>query len=144
MQISRFCGYTQKFSPQIRGVVSFGTAKVSNPQRFPPRKSYFHQFAKVFSLKSFLLYGSTFTDSTSTVEQLHDVLGIVLQNATLPFRVLTATTTVSVLLCCFRRALYTEPNSPEMYRKVSVHLRQSSSVQDAINSLGALHVTKTN
>ena len=78
------------------------------------------------------------------VEQLHDFLAIVLQNATLPFIVLTATTTVSVLLCSFRRALYTDPNSPEKYAKVRVHLRQSSFVQDAINSLGALHVTNTN
>jgi len=35
--ISRFCGYSRKFSP---------------------RKLYFHQFAKVFSLESFPLYGT--------------------------------------------------------------------------------------
>ena len=34
-------------------MASFGAAKASNP-----RKSYFHQFAKVFSLESFPLYGN--------------------------------------------------------------------------------------
>ena len=39
------------------GVVSFSTARASNPQKFSPRKLYFHQFTKVFSLESFPLYG---------------------------------------------------------------------------------------
>ena len=55
-RISRFCGYTREFSPRNLGVVSFGAAKASNLQKFSPQKSYFHQFAKVFSLESFPLY----------------------------------------------------------------------------------------
>ena len=41
---------------EIWGVASFGMAKVSNPRKFSPRKLYFHQFTKVFSLESFPLY----------------------------------------------------------------------------------------
>ena len=52
-QISRFCGYLRKFSPQIWGHGIFGAAKASNSRKFFPRKSYFHQSAKVFSLESF-------------------------------------------------------------------------------------------
>ena len=40
-----------------------------------------------------------------------------------PFKVLTATISVSALLFCFRRALYTKPNSPE-----SAYQGQSSPV----------------
>ena len=47
----------KSFLCEIWGVASFGTAKTSNPRKFSPRKLYFHQFAKVFSLKSFPLYG---------------------------------------------------------------------------------------
>ena len=38
------------------GVASFGTAKVSNLQKFSLWKSYFHQFVKVFSFENFPLY----------------------------------------------------------------------------------------
>ena len=87
-RISHFCSYSWKFSPwnfwghgilwhgkskqsakvlsvKFGGVASFGTAKVSNPQKFSPQKLYLsticesflpQSFAKVFSLKSFLLY----------------------------------------------------------------------------------------
>ena len=44
------------FSTKLGGMVSFGTAKVSNPRKF---SLYFHQFAKVFSRESFPLYGIT-------------------------------------------------------------------------------------
>ena len=54
-QISQFCG--ESFNCKIWGVASFAATKVSNPWKFSPRKSYFHQFAKVFSLESFPVYG---------------------------------------------------------------------------------------
>ena len=44
-------------SCEIWGVVSFGVAQVSNLQKFSSRKSSFHHIVKVFSLKSFPLYG---------------------------------------------------------------------------------------
>ena len=49
----------RKFLCEIWGVASFGTAKASNLRKFSPRKSYFNQFAKVFSLESFPLYGNS-------------------------------------------------------------------------------------
>ena len=59
----KFCSFVairESFLHEIWGVASFGTAKASNPRKFSPRKSYFHQFAKVFSLESFPLYGNSF------------------------------------------------------------------------------------
>ena len=50
--------FAKVFSAKFGGMVSFGTAWASNPQKFSPRKSYFHQFAQVFSLESFPLYGT--------------------------------------------------------------------------------------
>ena len=44
-------------SAKFGGVASFGMAQASNLRKFSLRKSYFHQFAKVFSLESFALYG---------------------------------------------------------------------------------------
>ena len=43
--------FAKVFSAKFGGVASFGVAKASNP-----RKSYFHQSVKVFSLESFPLY----------------------------------------------------------------------------------------
>ena len=86
MQISRFCGYSRKFSPRSLGawhplwcgtskqpvkVFSAKTVLFTNSRKFSLRKSYFspiresflcenrtfHQFVKVFSFESFLLYG---------------------------------------------------------------------------------------
>ena len=54
-----FVAVHESFLREIWGVASFGTAKMSNPRKFYPQKSYFHQFAKVFSLKSFPLYGNS-------------------------------------------------------------------------------------
>ena len=56
LRISWFCGYLWKFSLKFVGMASVGATKGSNLQMFSPRKLYFHQFAKVFSLKSFPLY----------------------------------------------------------------------------------------
>ena len=49
--------FAKVFSVKFGGVASFGAAKASNPQKFSPQKLYFHQSVKVFSLKSFPLYG---------------------------------------------------------------------------------------
>ena len=57
----------ESFLREIWGVVSFGSAKASNLQKFSLQKSYFHQFAKVFSLESFPLYGSSCTLPDATV-----------------------------------------------------------------------------
>ena len=54
-----FVAIHESFLHDIWGVASFGAGKASNPQKFSPRKSYFHQFAKVFSLESFPLYGTS-------------------------------------------------------------------------------------
>ena len=45
-----------KFSSQNLGVWHSLAAQASNPQKCSPQKLHFRQFAKVFSLKSFLLY----------------------------------------------------------------------------------------
>ena len=69
-RISQFCDYLQKFSLQnLWGVASFGAAKASIRESFLRKKSYFHQFVKVFSLESFLLYG--------TVLHLRAIAGLV-------------------------------------------------------------------
>ena len=50
LQISRFCGYSRKFSLwNLGGVVSFGTAQVSNPLKFSPWKSYFSPICESLS-----------------------------------------------------------------------------------------------
>ena len=54
--ILRFCSYWQKFSPQNFGVWHLLAATPVHKSSL--RKSYFHQIAKVFSLESFLLYGT--------------------------------------------------------------------------------------
>ena len=49
--------FGKKFSPQnLEGVVSFGMARSGNPRKFSPQK-----FTKVFSLKSFPLYGIVYS-----------------------------------------------------------------------------------
>ena len=45
-----FVAIRESFLRKIWGVASFGAAKASNPQKFSP--------SKVFSLESFLLYGT--------------------------------------------------------------------------------------
>ena len=56
--ISRLCGYSQRFSPWNLGMcLSFGAARASNPRKFLHENRTFYQFAKVFSLKIFPLYG---------------------------------------------------------------------------------------
>ena len=57
------------FSAKFGRVVSFCTTKASTPQKFSPRKSCFHQFAKVFSLESFPLYGSFILCLTQTINE---------------------------------------------------------------------------
>ena len=56
------CQCAKVFSMKFGGVVFFGTAKASNPQKFSRRKSIFHQSVKVFSLESFPLYGTWLAD----------------------------------------------------------------------------------
>ena len=53
-----FVAIHKSFLCKIWGVAFFGAAKVSHPRKFSQRKSYFHQFTKIFSLENFLLYGS--------------------------------------------------------------------------------------
>ena len=53
--VLRLC--VKVFSAKFGGVVFFGAAKASNPRKFSLRKSIFHESTKVFSLKSFPLYG---------------------------------------------------------------------------------------
>ena len=48
--------FAKVFSAKFGGVASFGTAKVNNPQKFSWQNRIFHQFTKVFSLKSFPLH----------------------------------------------------------------------------------------
>ena len=48
--------FVKAFSAKFGNEMFFGTAKLSNPQKFSLRKFVFHQFVKVFSLESFLLY----------------------------------------------------------------------------------------
>ena len=48
-------------------MASFGAAKVSNPRSFLHKKSYFHQFVKIFSLESLPLYGTMLSYSTAAV-----------------------------------------------------------------------------
>ena len=52
---------TKVFSAEFGGMLSFSTARGINLQKFSLQKSFFFfcQFAKVFSLKSFQLYGSS-------------------------------------------------------------------------------------
>ena len=58
-ELRSFVAVHESFLREIWGVASFGVAKTSNPRKFYPQKSYFHQFAKVFSLESFPLYGNS-------------------------------------------------------------------------------------
>ena len=50
--------FVKIFSTKLGSVVFFGTAKASNPQKFLRKNRIFDQFMKVFSLKSFTLYGT--------------------------------------------------------------------------------------
>ena len=64
--------FMKVFSVKFGNMASFGAAQASNLRKFSPQKLYFlpicesflcknyifYQFAKVFSLKSFLLYGT--------------------------------------------------------------------------------------
>ena len=65
-QISWFCGYLREnFLRKFGDMVSFGVVKVSNPCKFFfffffRKNRIFYQFAKVFSLESFPLYGMCF------------------------------------------------------------------------------------
>jgi len=67
LRISRFYGYLWKFSLWNFGAWHLLVAPASNLRKCSPWKSFFHQFAKVFSHKSFLLYGST----CNTVKYIH-------------------------------------------------------------------------
>ena len=62
-----FVAIRKSFLCKIWGVASFGMVKASNPRKFSLRNHIFHKFMKVFSLKSFLLYGiqigASFTQS---------------------------------------------------------------------------------
>ena len=53
-RILRFLGLSVK----IEGHTHMLVVAPNNPRKFSPQISYFHQFAKVFSLVSFPLYGS--------------------------------------------------------------------------------------
>ena len=45
--------FAKVFSAKIRGIVSFGAAKVSNPRKFSLEKLYFSPIHESFSLASF-------------------------------------------------------------------------------------------
>ena len=68
-RISRFCGYSQKYSPKYLGPWCLLVAPASNPWKFSPQKSFFRQFAKVFSHESFPLVVMIFT----TIYPLQDI-----------------------------------------------------------------------
>ena len=61
LQISRFCGYLESFPHEIwgRGVMWRATSEQS--ASFLRENRIFHQFVKVFSLKSFPLYGKNYS-----------------------------------------------------------------------------------
>ena len=59
--ILRFCDYSWKFSLRNLGAWHYLAAPAGNLQNFFSRKSYFHQFAKVFSCESFSQHGSSLT-----------------------------------------------------------------------------------
>ena len=56
--LTLFCSFV--VISEIWGMASFSTAKASNLRKFSLRKLYFHQFAQVFSLESFLLYDTNY------------------------------------------------------------------------------------
>ena len=51
--------FAKVFSVKFWGIVSFGAAKVSNPQKFSPRKSYFLLICKSFLPRKFSAIGSS-------------------------------------------------------------------------------------
>ena len=55
--ISRFCGYSRKFS--LRNLEAWHPLKQAIRENFLHENRILHQFARVFFLKSFPLYGST-------------------------------------------------------------------------------------
>ena len=58
-KLSRYLGYLQKFSPQNLGMwCPLARHKPATCESFLHENHSFHQFAKVFSLKSFSLYGN--------------------------------------------------------------------------------------
>ena len=59
--ILRFCDYSWKFSLRNLGAWHYLAAPAGNLQNFFSRKSYFHQFVKVFSCESFSQHGSSLT-----------------------------------------------------------------------------------
>ena len=56
-KVSRFCGYSQKFSPQ--NLAPLALQKRAICESFLRENRVFHQFAKVFSLESFPLFGKS-------------------------------------------------------------------------------------
>ena len=56
-KIFAFCRYTRKFSLRNLGPGVLWRCKSEQSAKVFSAKSYFHQFAKVFSLESFPLYG---------------------------------------------------------------------------------------
>ena len=68
-----FVAVRTSFLREILGVASFGVAKTSNPRKFYPQKSYFHQFMKVFSLEIFPLYGNSGVQFVIKFTRLHKV-----------------------------------------------------------------------
>jgi len=59
-RISRFCGYLGKFSlPNLGAWCPLARHEQSTHESFLPKNRIFHQFAEVFSLKIFQLYGSS-------------------------------------------------------------------------------------
>ena len=54
---ANFVAIRESFLHEIWGVMSFGAAKASNPQNFFHENRIFHQFAKILSHESFLVYG---------------------------------------------------------------------------------------
>ena len=66
MNIAVLWPFAEVFSTKFESVVSFGTAKASNLQKFSQRNLFFfQQFAKVFSLESFPLYGGNISNDVS-------------------------------------------------------------------------------
>ena len=56
--------FTKVFSTKLGGMASFGS---DTCEKFPPRKSYFCQITKVFSLESYPPYGSSSCKSRDCV-----------------------------------------------------------------------------
>ena len=63
--------FAKVFPAKFQGMVSFDTAKRSDPRKFSPRKSFFLPIREVFSLESFPLYDTSFNNNGFEFEAHH-------------------------------------------------------------------------